>query len=103
MTRIRCWLRPTRRTAQDEGAILPLVMVGSFLVASIVAGVATYVSADLRYARDLDVHVGRQVHHDQGRRAVPARLGRRGRQLLARRQLVPDAGWLAEQPVLRTR
>ncbi len=67
MTRTRRFLRPTRQT-NDDGSILPLVMVGSFLVASIVAGVATYVSADLRYAKVVEERADRLAAADGGLR-----------------------------------
>jgi hypothetical protein len=67
MSRIRRFFRPTRRT-NDDGSILPLVMVGSFLIASIVAGVATYVSADLRYAKVVEERADRLAAADGGLR-----------------------------------
>src|SRR5437868_1993291 len=60
--------RLNRRSGRpaDEGAILPLVMVGSFLIATIVAAVATYVSADLRYGRVVEERADRLAAADGG-------------------------------------
>ena len=43
--------RAARDTRSDSGAILPLVIVATFIVSTMVIAVTTYVTADLRYAR----------------------------------------------------
>ena len=43
------------RRGHDDGAILPLVLVGTFIISMVIMAVATYVTADLRYA-NADTH-----------------------------------------------
>lgn len=67
--KLRRWgRRPPRRTGTDEGAILPLVMVGTIVISAVIVGVATYVSADLRYARVVEERADRLAAADGGLR-----------------------------------
>ena len=58
----------SRDRDRDEGAILPLVMVGTFIITSIVLAVATYVTADLRYAMVVEERADRLAAADGGLR-----------------------------------
>ncbi len=53
---------------RDRGAILPMVMVGTFVVSAIVVGVAKFVSADLRYAQVVEERADRLAAADGGLR-----------------------------------
>lgn len=53
---------------RDEGAILPLVIVGTFIITSVVMAVATYVTADLRYAMVVEERADRLAAADGGLR-----------------------------------
>lgn len=71
MNRILRALRPRgadRPRTRDEGGVLPLTIVGTFVVAAIVTGVATYVSADLRYAKVVEERADRLAAADGGLR-----------------------------------
>lgn len=63
-----CATSTERRTSSDRGAILPLVLVGSFIIGSIIVGVAKYVSADLRYGRVVEERADRLAAADGGLR-----------------------------------
>ena len=64
--------RHTDRTARDvrsdAGAILPLVIVATFVVSTMVIAVTTYVTADLRYARVVEDRADRLAAADGGLR-----------------------------------
>lgn len=59
--------RPDDRT-DDTGMILPLVLVGTILVAVVTLGVASYVSVDLRYSRVIEQRADRLAAADGGLR-----------------------------------
>ena len=57
------------RTAHDDsGAILPLVIVGTFVISMVVVAVTTYVTADLRYAQVVEDRADRLAAADGGLR-----------------------------------
>lgn len=66
MTRFK--IRRRRRRHADEGSILPLVMVGTFVISTVVMAVATYVTADLRYAMVVEERADRLAAADGGLR-----------------------------------
>ncbi len=82
MNRLRCSLasfadrvvrhrrseRSTRDLRSDSGAILPLVIVGTFIVSTMVIAVTTYVTADLRYAQVVEDRADRLAAADGGLR-----------------------------------
>jgi len=57
-----------RDTRADSGAILPLVIVGTFIVSTMVIAVTTYVTADLRYAQVVEDRADRLAAADGGLR-----------------------------------
>ena len=62
--------RPRRpRTAHDDsGSILPLVIVGTFVISMIVVAVTTYATADLRYGQVVEDRADRLAAADGGLR-----------------------------------
>jgi len=58
----------THSARRDEGAILPLVLVGTFVIAMVIMAVATYVTADLRYANVVEERADRLAAADGGLR-----------------------------------
>ncbi len=52
----------------DSGAILPLVIVGTFIVSTVVMAVTTYVTADLRYSQVVEDRADRLAAADGGLR-----------------------------------
>lgn len=57
------------RTAHDDaGSILPLVIVGTFVIAMVVVAVTTYATADLRYAQVVEDRADRLAAADGGLR-----------------------------------
>lgn len=57
-----------RDMPSDSGAILPLVIVGTFIISTMVIAVTTYVTADLRYARVVEERADRLAAADGGLR-----------------------------------
>lgn len=60
--------RGVRDTCSDSGAILPLVIVATFIVSTMVIAVTTYVTADLRYAKVVEERADRLAAADGGLR-----------------------------------
>ena len=63
-----------RDSRADTGAILPLVIVGTFIVSTMVIAVTTYVTADLRYAQVVEDRADRLAAADGGLRFGVERL-----------------------------
>ena len=57
-----------RRSSTDEGAILPLVMLCSILMGTVVVALAGYVTADIRYSRVVEDRADRLAAADGGLR-----------------------------------
>ena len=60
--------RRPRREHEDAGSILPLVIVGTFVISMVVVAVTTYATADLRYAQVVEDRADRLAAADGGLR-----------------------------------
>ena len=58
----------THHRRDDDGSILPLVLVGTFIISMVIMAVATYVTADLRYANVVEERADRLAAADGGLR-----------------------------------
>jgi Tfp pilus assembly protein PilX len=65
---------PARRATDDDGSILPLVLVMSVVIAVIVAALATYVATSLRYGNVVEERADRLAAADGGLRYAIERL-----------------------------